>query len=112
MPGGNPRGLEFVGRLWPMKVAPRRTPPSGTLAAIGLVSMGDWIARLARRALANSKQETALRRTVPRRAVCGGCFLCESPEPALHVLLLLCPGHGQIVAQLVLSLIYGSSPNQ
>src|SRR5882762_3589756 len=39
-----------------------------------------------------------------RSAVCGARFLRESREPALHVLLLLGTGHGQIVTQLVFSL--------
>src|SRR5713226_4359701 len=51
-------------------------------------------------------------RAAVRRVVCGGRCLPESREPALYVLLLLCAGHGQIVAQLVFSLIHSATPEQ
>src|SRR6266567_2353491 len=42
----------------------------------------------------------------------GGRFLRESREPALHVLFLLDTRHFQIVAQLVFSFIYSTTPKQ
>src|SRR5437899_2124269 len=47
-----------------------------------------------------------------RRAICGGRCLRESREPALDVFLLLGARNGQILPQLVLSLIDSAAPQQ
>src|SRR5258708_910198 len=51
-------------------------------------------------------------RAAARRTVAGGRCLRESRSPALYVLLLLCSGRCQIVAQLVFSLIHSATPQQ
>src|SRR5258708_33352036 len=63
-------------------------------------------------AVAPNPARSASRPAVLRHAVCGGRRLRESREPAFYVLLLLCARRGQIVSQLVFSLIDSTATKQ